>query len=97
MQGPQSVASPDDWGSLLLERLPGRAAFKIDSSVAWERENSAVSRPSDRTMIRCARAMISGSSDEFPYEITLAPQRCLRLGRHYELERVRQLLALLEG
>jgi hypothetical protein len=39
----------------------------------------------------------TGGSDEFPYEITLAPQRCLRLGRHYELERVRQLLVLLEG
>ncbi|OHB63444.1 MAG: hypothetical protein A2Y76_13495 [Planctomycetes bacterium RBG_13_60_9] len=38
-----------------------------------------------------------GGSDEFPYAITLAPHRCLRLGSRYELERVRQLLALLEG
>ena len=39
----------------------------------------------------------TGGSDAFPYEITFAPQRCLRLGRHYELERVRQLLVLLEN
>ena len=39
----------------------------------------------------------TGGSDAFPYEITLAPQRCLRLGRHYELERVRQLLVVLEN
>jgi hypothetical protein len=38
----------------------------------------------------------TGGSEAFPYEITLAPQRCLRLGRHYDLERVRQLLVLLE-
>ena len=38
----------------------------------------------------------TGGSDEFCHAITLAPQRCLRLGRQYELERVRQLLALLE-
>jgi hypothetical protein len=36
-------------------------------------------------------------SEAFPYEIILAPQRRLRLGRHYELERVRQLLAVLEA
>jgi transposase len=34
----------------------------------------------------------TGGSDEFPYEITLAPQRCLRLGRHDELERVQEIL-----
>jgi hypothetical protein len=39
----------------------------------------------------------AGVSNGFPYEIALGPQRCLRLGRHYELERVRQLLALLES
>jgi hypothetical protein len=38
----------------------------------------------------------TGGSDAFPYEIVLAPQKCLRLGRHYELERVGQLLVLLE-
>jgi hypothetical protein len=38
----------------------------------------------------------TGGSDAFPYEIVLAPQKCLRLGRHYEPERVRQLLVLLE-
>ena len=36
-------------------------------------------------------------SKEFPYEIAFTPQRCLRLGQHYELERVRQLLVLLES
>ena len=34
----------------------------------------------------------TGGSDEFPYEITVAPQRCLRLGRHDELERVQEIL-----
>jgi hypothetical protein len=38
----------------------------------------------------------AGGSNAFPYEITLAPQRGLRLGRHYELGQVRQLLVLLE-
>ncbi len=36
-------------------------------------------------------------SEEFPYVIALAPQRCLRLGHGFELERVRQLLVLLES
>lgn len=38
----------------------------------------------------------SGSKG-FPYEIVVGPQRCLRLGYHYELEQVRQLLVLLES
>jgi hypothetical protein len=34
---------------------------------------------------------------DFPYEIALGNHRCLRLGRGFEGERVRQLLALLES
>jgi hypothetical protein len=36
------------------------------------------------------------ASDSAVYEIALAHDRCLRLGRGFESERVRQLLALLE-
>jgi len=42
----------------------------------------------------------SGGSEAgggLPYEIALANHRCLRLGRGFECERVRQLLALLES
>ncbi len=38
-----------------------------------------------------------GASDSVVYEISLAHDRCLRLGRHFEPECVRQLVALLEG
>ena len=38
-----------------------------------------------------------GADSEFPYEIALGNHRCLRLGRGFECERVRQLLALLES
>jgi len=37
------------------------------------------------------------AGSEFPYEIALGNHRCLRLGRGFEGERVRQLLALLES
>jgi hypothetical protein len=37
------------------------------------------------------------TAEEAIYEIVLPHHRHLRLGRHFELERVRQLLALLES
>jgi hypothetical protein len=37
------------------------------------------------------------TAEEAIYEIVLPHHRHLRLGRHFEPERVRQLLALLEG
>lgn len=39
----------------------------------------------------------TGASDSVVYEIALAHDRCLRLGRHFEPEQVRQLVALLES
>jgi hypothetical protein len=48
-------------------------------------------------LTRSDSGQIGSGSKEFSYEIALAPQRCLRLGHGFELERVRQLLVLLES
>jgi hypothetical protein len=69
-------------GRLSAERAPGIKPKRVSDEIAG---------PSGPFVeVAFSGSGPTGGSQEFPYEITLAPPRCLRLGRHYELERVRQ-------
>ncbi len=76
-------------GQLSAESAPGIQPKRVSDEIAGQRGPFAE--------VALSNPVPTGGSDEFPYEITLAPQRCLRLGGHFEPERVRQLLLLLEG
>jgi hypothetical protein len=56
-------------------------------------------RGKDRSFVELTRADsgVLAPADEGAYEIVLPGGRQLRLGRHWEPDRVRQLLRLLEG